>query len=180
MKLGRQFFRLAGEFETVLSHVLSKPRTASIPDDIQEKILFEKKNIATKITAEEQSIMEDAILTCMIIDNKTIPVINDVLQYTDFQVFKNRIIFKAITRIYDSGRNADFLTVTHEVEKESDKVSLDDISNLINRYYADMNPENILTYADIVKERASIRRLESIMDNKKKYLTKPNFSELNF
>jgi replicative DNA helicase len=156
------------EFETVLEHAYSKPRTPSIPDSIQEKIMEGGKDVASKITFEEQAIMENAVLACMMLDNTSIPVIQDILNFDDFRVVKNRIIYRTINRMYMSGMRVDHLTVASEVEKETDKVSLDDVSKLTSLYF--VNTDNATTYADIIKEKSSLRKLESLLDNKEKYI----------
>jgi len=163
------------EFEGVLEHAFSRPRTSSVPDSVQEKILAGGKNAASDITPEEQAIIEDVLLACLLVDNRLIPVINDILNFDDFNSLKNRIIYKAISRTYGRGTKADFLTITTEVAKETDKITLDDISKMINQYF--VNTDNIVTYADIIKEKASIRRLESMMDNKEKYLQNKSLIE---
>jgi replicative DNA helicase len=167
-----------GEFEETLEKAYSKPRTSAIPDSIQEKIKQAGKDIVSSITYEEQALMEDALLACMIIDNSVIPVINDILAFTDFQVLGNRLIYKTINRIYNDGLKADFLTVTNEVGKQTDKIKLDDISKLINRYLDAINPEDAITYAKIIKEKSSIRNFETFMDNKEKYLRAGNLVDI--
>jgi len=167
-----------GEFEETLEKAYSKPRTASIPDSIQEKIAQGGKDIVSSITYEEQALMEDALLACMIIDNSVIPVINDILGFNDFQVLGNRLIYKTINRIYNDGIKADFLTVTNEVRKQTDKIKLDDISKLINRYLNVINPEDAIIYAKIIKEKSSIRNFETFMDNKEKYLRAGNLVDI--
>jgi replicative DNA helicase len=166
----------AGEFEQVLTHAYSKPRTSSIPDTIQEKIMEGGKNVASKITVEEQSVLEDVLLACLLTDNTLIPAVNDILSYEDFQAFKNRIIYKAINRLYNSGAKVDYFTASNEVARETDKVKLDDISRIINQYY--VNTDHVLTYAEIIKEKASIRRIEVILDNKEQYIKCGNLVEI--
>lgn len=157
-----------GEFETVLSHAYSKERTASIPDTIQEKIMAGGKDLASKITFEEQGIMEMVLLSCLLVDNTLIPIIHDILAFEDFQVLKNRIIYRAIIRMHNSGMKVDYVTVAGEVTKETDKISFDDISKMVNQYFS--NTDMAQTYAFIIKEKASIRKIEALMDNKDKYL----------
>lgn len=156
------------EVETTLQHAYNKPRTPSIPDSIQEKIMSGGKDVASKITFEEQAIMEDAVLACMLLDNTSIPIIQDILNFDDFRVLKNRIIYRVINRMYLSGMKVDHLTVSNEVNKETDKVTLDDVSKLISQYF--VNTDNAITYASIIKEKASLRKLEALLDNKDKYL----------
>jgi len=156
------------EFETTLQHAYDKPRTPSIPDSIQEKIMTGGKDVASKITFEEQVIMEDAVLACMLLDNTSIPVIEDILNFDDFRMMKNRIIYRVINRMYLSGMKVDHLTVSSEVEKDTNKVSLDDISKLISQYF--VNTDNAVTYASIIKEKSSMRKLEALLANKDKYM----------
>ena len=156
------------EFEQVLIHAFSKPRTPSIPDSIQEKIMEGGKDVAGMITFEEQAIMENAVLACMMIDNGSIPVIQDILNFDDFRVRRNQIIYMSINAMFLRGMKVDHLTVASEVAKESDKITLDDIAKLSTQYF--INVDNAITYASIIKEKASIRRLEALLANKDKYL----------
>lgn len=165
------------EFEQVLTHAYSKPRTPSIPDSIQEKIMGGGKDVAGKITFEEQSIMESAVLACMMLDNTSIPTIEDILYFDDFRILKNRIIYRTIIRMYMSGMRVDHLTVSSEVSKETDKVSLDDIVMLTSQYF--INVDNAITYASIIKEKASLRKLESLLDNKDKYIKNNILESIN-
>lgn len=163
------------EFEVTLEKAYSKPRTSSIPDYIQEKIAEGGKNIASKITLEEQAIVEDALLACLICDNTLIPTINDILGFEDFSTLKNRIIYKAINRLYASGMKVDVFTVAHEIEKETDKVKIDNINKMINIYF--INTEHAQTYARIIQEKASLRKIETLMDNKEHYIKTGNLAE---
>jgi replicative DNA helicase len=156
------------EFIQVLEHAYSRPRTASIPDTIQAKIIEGGKNVASKITDEEQVVLEDALLACLLINNTLIPVANDILNFEDFKIFKNRVIYKAINRLYNGGMKVDYLTVSNEVSKESNKITLDDISKMLNQYLVDT--DNVTTYAYIIQQKASVRKLEALLDNKSKYL----------
>ena len=164
------------EFEQVLEHAYSKPRTSSIPDSIQQKILEGGKNVASKITFEEQAVLEDALLACLLVDNGIIPAIQDILNFDDFTVFKNRIIFKSINRIFNAGLKVDYLTVSNEVCKETNKITLDDISKMITQFL--INTDNVVTYANIIKEKASLRKLEALLDNKASYIKGGNLVEI--
>lgn len=165
-----------GEFETVLDHAYSKPRTSSIPESIQEKIRLGGRDLVTKITFEEQTILEYALLACLLMDNTLIPIIADVLSYEDFQLLENRIIYRVMIRMFMKGMKVDYFTLSSEILKETDKVSTDKIARMIDRYY--LNTDNIITYADIIREKSAIRKLEAVLDNKDKYLEEKNFVEM--
>lgn len=164
------------EIEITISHAYAKARTSSIPDSIQEKIMEGKRTVTSKITSEEQTFLESALLACLIQDNNLIPVVGDILRFEDFHTFRNRVIYKALGRLYNSGMKADFVTVSNEVAKETDKISMDDVSKMIHQYYVDS--DNVLTYANIIREKASIRQLESLMDNKEKYIKSGNLVDI--
>lgn len=165
-----------GEFEQVLTHAYSKPRSPSIPDSIQEKILSGDKSVASKITPEEQGIIEKALLACMMTDNSVIPIIQDILVYQDFQILSNKYIYKIILKIYNTGQKVDFVTVSSELQKETDKISLNDITTIVNNYFID--PEAAGSYANIVREKSSMRKIESLMDNKEYYMKKGGLIEI--
>lgn len=164
------------EFEQVLKHAYDQPRTSSIPDSIQEKILEGGKDLVSKITPEEHVVMESVLLACLLMDNSLIGVVDDILGFDDFSVINNRIIYKHIKRLYNSGLKADIFTVANDIEKETDRIKLDYISKLINQYIIDI--DNVTTYAHIILEKASIRKVEALMDNKSKYMKTANLGEM--
>ncbi len=164
------------EFEQVLAHAYSKMRTSAIPDSIQEKLLSGGKNIASKITYDEQSLMENALIACLIMDNQLIPIVYDILNADDFQLLRNRIIFKTISRMYNSSTKVDLITVSNEIDKTTDKIKLDEISKMLTEYF--VSPDSVITYAYIIKEKSSIRKVESLMDNKVNYTKSGNLIEI--
>lgn len=167
---------LKDEFETVLEHAFSKPRSSSIPDSIQEKLTKGGKNVASEITYEEQSIMEDALLACLIKDNELIPVIYDILLPDDFQVLKNRIIYKTILKLHHNEVKVDLITTTTEIDKTTDKIKLDDIAKMLSEY--ELSSNSVVAYAHIIKEKSSIRKVEQLMDNKASYIKSGNLDEI--
>jgi replicative DNA helicase len=164
------------EFEQVLEHAYAKPRTSSIPDSIQEKIMTEGKKAASKITFEEQVVMEEAILAGMMTDNNIISSVNDILNMEDFQVFKNRVIYKTISSLYRNGIKADYLTVSNQISKETSKITLNEISKLTTEYLLDT--ESVINYASIIKEKSATRKLEAVLDNKAKYMKVGSLPEI--
>jgi len=157
-----------GEFETVLEHAYSKPRTPSIPDSIQLKLMEGGKNLASKITPEEHAIIEKVLIACLIVDNSLIPRVNDIVYSDDFKIIKNRIIFKSINNLYKARLKIDYITLSEEVSRENSNIEIDDISEILGQYFVDT--ENAISYAKIIKDKSSIRKLEAVLDNKEKYL----------
>lgn len=158
------------ECETVLHHAYSKPRTSSIPDSIQEKLLAKGTRAVKDITFSEQEIIEDALIGSMLNDNSTIAIINDILEYDDFQVITNRWIYRTINRLHhESNNKIDYLIVYDAVSKETDKVTLDDLSSVAEKYTG-IDTDLVIAYASIIREKSSLRKVEALLDNKQKYL----------
>lgn len=166
----------ASEVEQVLTHAYSKPRTSSIPDSIQEKILEGGKGVANKITFEEQAVMEEAIIACLIMNNDLIPTIRDIIGYDDFQVFTNKVIYRAIWRVYNKGVQVDLVTLSDDLSRDQTPVSMEEVSKLSAKYFID--PEHATSYAEIIREKSSIRKLDSLMINRDKYLRQGGFAEI--
>lgn len=162
----------------VLNHAYSKPRTASIPDSIQEKILLHGKKVVKSITYAEQAIIEDALIGCMLNDNSNIGVINDILDFDDFQVLKNRWIYKTINYLSatSSGR-LDYIIVYDAVSRETDKVSFEDLATIVEKY-KNIDTELAISYAEIIKEKSALRKVEALMDNKEQYFESGNLLEV--
>jgi len=164
------------EFKTVLSHAYAKPRTSSIPDSIQEKIASGAKDVAKDITFDELRVLEYAVIAALLMDNTLIGPVSDFLYYEDFKVIDNTVIYKVIVRMYNSGMRVDYLTVANELQKEASQIKLKNIERMVDDYF--VNTDNIITYANIIKEKSAIRKLEVILDNKEKYLKAKNFIQM--
>ena len=164
------------EFQQVLKHAYDKPRTSSIPDSLQEKLAHGGKDVARTITFEEQDVLEYAVIASLLMDNTLIGPISDMLSHEDFKNIKNNLIYKIIVRMYNDGLKVDQLTLNSELQKQTTQVTLDDIGKMIDDYF--VNTDHIMTYANIIKEKSAIRRLESLLDNKEKYLEEENFIEM--
>jgi replicative DNA helicase len=98
------------------------------------------------------------------------------LSFEDFYVLRNRLIYRTINKVFNSGIKADYLTVSNEITKETIKITLDEISKMMNQYL--INTDSVVSYARIIKEKASIRKLEALMDNKAKYMKAGNLIEI--
>lgn len=164
------------EFANVLNSAYSRERTPSIPDSIQEKIARGGKDVAKSITFDEQVILEYAVLAALLMDNSLIGPISDTLSHEDFKSIKNNMIYKVIVRMYNDGMKVDTLTLSHELRKETGQITLDAVEKMVSNYF--VNPDNIITYANIIKEKSAIRRLETLLDNKEKYLGEKSFVEM--
>jgi replicative DNA helicase len=143
-----------GRFTDKLENVYSKPRTPSIPEFIQEKIKNKKLSL-NGITPEQQSIIEDSLLSCMIKDNTIIPRVLDIVVVEDFTTLVSKKIFSEIEKLYSEGKSVDVITLS------SQGVSLNEASAILDKY--NISPENALSYANILKEISAVSQFNSLM-----------------
>jgi replicative DNA helicase len=108
-------------------------------------------------------------------DNAVIAIVNDIINFPDLQSLKNRIIYRSLNKQYATHGKVDFITLSDELSKTTEKVSLDDISRMMAGYPLDS--AQVSLYAEIIKEKSALRKLESIMDNKERYLKKGSLVE---
>ena len=59
--------------------------------------------------------------------------------------------------MHNSGMKVDYLTLASELSRAAIHISLNDIEKMIDDYF--VNTDNIMTYANIIKEKSAIRKL---------------------
>ncbi len=108
---------------------------------------------------------ESAVLGGLLIDNSAMERIIDVLQADDFYRPDHALIFKEIVRLIDQNRAADVLTVFESL-KASQKDQLCGGLNYLN-HLAQSVPmaSHIRRYAELVRERAVLRKLVSTCED---------------
>lgn len=151
----------SSEVDTVLDHAFSKERTPSIPDVIQEKLKSKAKKDIAKITDDEVSIIEEALLSCMIKDNQVISRVIDILISNDILVKQNRVIFTSILKLFDKNITVDNITLLSEVEKIDTSITLDILEKTLSY---DVSIENVESYANVIKEKSSLRKIQFLMN----------------
>jgi replicative DNA helicase len=107
---------------------------------------------------------EQSVLGGLLLDNAAWDRIADFLSQSDFYRFDHRVIFEHIGRLISSARPADVVTV-YEALGTSGKA--DDVGGLAYlNALAQNTPSaaNIRRYAEIVRDRAVLRRLVSVAD----------------
>jgi len=105
---------------------------------------------------------EQSVLGSMLSDSKSIPVALTLLEYKDFHPTKHKLIFKAIKKLFDEGKEADIVTVASFLES---KQKLEDIGG--RRYLIDLT-ENIATArltpdnCAVVKRKSQLFRIRNL------------------
>jgi len=108
---------------------------------------------------------EQSVLGGLLLDNSKWDIVSEMLIENDFYRHNHRLIFRGIARLAEDAHPLDVITVAEELEK------LGELSNAGGQHYlgqlAENTPSasNIHAYADIVRERAILRKLITVSGN---------------
>jgi replicative DNA helicase len=107
---------------------------------------------------------EQSVLGGLLLDNAAFDRIADTLSAADFYRHDHRLIFRQITRLIEESRPADAVTVfeaLRSLEQSDDAGGLAYLSDLAQNT---PSAANIRRYAEIVRDRAILRRLVGVGD----------------
>ena len=110
-------------------------------------------------------VAERSVIGSMIIDPDAITVASEVLQPEDFYQAKYGVVFQTIVELYNQGKPVDIIILQaklKEKEVSSELYELDFISGLID---AVPTSANVRHYAQLVREKATLRRLIRITED---------------
>ena len=103
--------------------------------------------------------VERSILGLAISNNNLINILLEKMHSDYFYDPKNRQIFEAIKSLNFSNKPVDFVTVKDELEKKIDLESIGGMDYLFNLLDPSYYSANIETYIDVVREKATLRKL---------------------
>jgi len=101
--------------------------------------------------------VEQAVLGAMLIDNKAVAEAVTILEYKDFYPTKHRLIFKAIKKLFDEGKETDIVTISSLLES---KQKLEEAGG---RGYITKLVENIGTSANIQSHCELVKRKSQLL-----------------
>lgn len=102
---------------------------------------------------------EQSILGGLMLDDSKWDVVGDMVIEEDFYRQDHRLIFKAISRLVSTGIPLDVVTVAEELEKKNELASAGGMAYLGELVEKTPSATNVRAYANIVHERAVLRRL---------------------
>jgi replicative DNA helicase len=105
---------------------------------------------------------EQSVLGGLLLDNAAWDRIGDVLAVDDFYRDDHRRIYRHIARLLESGKPADVVTVAESVESSEDKDKAGGLTYLGQLAQNVPSAHNIRRYAEIVRERAVMRKLVAV------------------
>jgi replicative DNA helicase len=107
---------------------------------------------------------ESSVLGGLLLDNAAWDRVGDLLNDGDFYRYEHRLIYSAMTTLINASKPADVITVYEQLQNlgKSEEVGGLSYLNALAQYVP--SASNIRRYAEIVRERAILRKLVSVSD----------------
>lgn len=105
---------------------------------------------------------EQSVLGGLMLDNSAWDRVGDVVAVDDFYRDDHRRIFRHIARLIEQNRPADVVTVSESIESSEDKDKIGGITYLGQLAQNTPSAHNIRRYAELVRERAVMRKLVTV------------------
>jgi replicative DNA helicase len=108
---------------------------------------------------------EQAVLGALMLDNSRWDGVHEILLASDFYRREHRLIFSAMVQQVATSKPIDVITLSealHDSNQLAEAGGLDYLAELVN---SSQSAANIIAYAQIIKERAILRKLISVAHN---------------
>ncbi|MBQ6436355.1 replicative DNA helicase [bacterium] len=105
---------------------------------------------------------ERSLLGAIMIDPEAIYKVADVLDESNFYQAEHQLIFKAMRQLYEQNKPIDAITLSDQLKKNKQLRQAGGAVKLAELANDSLTSANVLTYANIVKEMATRRRLISL------------------
>ena len=105
---------------------------------------------------------EQSVLGGLLLENSAWDRVADLIGESDFYRADHRVIYRAIAKLIEHGRPADVITVGEALESTKDLPSVGGLAYLSALAANTPSAANIRRYAEIVRERAILRKLAEV------------------
>src|SRR5512147_23461 len=129
------------------------PRSGSVPGDAQ----IESLRLPPHSVEAEQ-----AVLGGLLLSNSAWDRIGDIITESDFYRADHRVLWRTIIRLIDDNKPADVLTVAEALKTNGELQDVGGLSYLHQLASGTPSAANIRRYAEIVRERAIMRKLAEV------------------
>lgn len=102
---------------------------------------------------------EQSVIGGLLLENEALDKIADILSAQDFYQHDHKTIFQHISKLIEHNRPADIVTVAESLESTAELSSIGGIAYLGALAHNTPTAANIRRYAEIVRERAVMRKL---------------------
>lgn len=108
---------------------------------------------------------EQSVVGGLLLDNQAWDRIGDVIRAEDFYRYDHRVIFEHIAKLIDGSKPADVITVYESLQSSGKAEDVGGLAYLNSLATNTPSAANIRRYAEIVRDRAVLRRLITISDD---------------
>ena len=108
---------------------------------------------------------EQSLIGGLMLDNMAWDKVGDMIAEMDFYRDDHRRIFRHISRLIEQGKPADVVTVYESLEKNNESEAAGGLAYLGEIANSTPSAANIRRYAEIVRERAVLRKLVTVGDD---------------
>ncbi|WP_020168457.1 MULTISPECIES: replicative DNA helicase [Methylotenera] len=105
---------------------------------------------------------EQSVIGGLLLENEALDKIADILKAEDFYQFDHKTIFQHIAKLIERNRPADIVTVAESLESTAELSTIGGIAYLASLAQNTPTAANIRRYAEIVRERAIMRKLVTV------------------
>ncbi len=107
---------------------------------------------------------EQSVLGGLLLDNSAWDRAADLLTESDFYRHEHQLIFTAIQQLVNASKPADVITVFEQLQMLGKGTEIGGLAYLNNLAYSVPSAANMRRYAEIVRERAVLRKLVTVSD----------------
>jgi replicative DNA helicase len=107
---------------------------------------------------------EASVLGGLLLDNSAWDRVGDLLSDSDFYRYEHRLVFTAVSTLVNANRAADVITVFENLQSQGKAEEIGGLAYLNSLAQYVPSSANIRRYAEIVRERAILRKLVSVSD----------------
>ena len=105
---------------------------------------------------------EQSVLGGLLLENHAWERIADVINQNDFYRHDHKLIYRMITKLIEQGKPADVVTVAELLENHGELSNVGGLAYLVALAQNTPSAANIRRYAEIVRERAVMRKLVEV------------------
>ena len=107
---------------------------------------------------------ESSVLGGLLLDNSAWDRVGDLLSDSDFYRYEHRLVYTAVSTLVNANRAADVITVFENLQSQGKTEEIGGLAYLNSLAQYVPSAANIRRYAEIVRERAILRKLVSVSD----------------
>ncbi|MFC2991212.1 MULTISPECIES: replicative DNA helicase [Halomonas] len=123
-----------------------------------EMLVHDKETAALKVPPHSLE-AEQSVLGGLMLDNQAWDNVADRLVSDDFYRYEHRLIFNVMAGLAEGGRPLDVVTLSEALEGRDQLDTVGGLATLAELARNTPSASNIRAYADIVRERATLRKL---------------------